>query len=573
MQKSLYLVFIFIFSLLVFSSYVAAYDDSIGVGVLCVDGSNAANLSEDFQNALTDSIDTDVELRLISDTFSIPASSHFNIITDSSLEISGGWNADCLTQATASPDLTTLAGGTTQTGDNPSGGVLSVKIDDNASAATFSIHNLTIMDGSSTGPGGGLYFLHTGNSAELATVNLHNIIVESNETETDGAGIEILDDGSQRGMFVDIHDCIVSDNTATAVTGGSGGISVKVPSTVGAKMADTFISNCQILDNSADKLGGGLYVNSGTGETILTNNIIAGNSVSDDNGGGVYILNSEGGDITLTNNTITGNETTGATSGLQDGGGLFVDLGNATSILDIYNNIIFNNTASGDGDDIFISRPYSNEIYINNNDFDTTNTGFVIDGNNTISSNSNNLNIDPEFEDPDNADTNDNDYHLQDPSPAINVGENLAPELPAKDIEGEDRIQDTTVDMGAYEFPGTPGGGGGGSDSGDVEGGEGCFIATAAYGSYMADDVLLLRKFRDEHLLTSSPGRLFVRLYYQYSPPIADYIVEHDTMRTMTRVALTPLVFTVKYPLVAGGSVCMLFGIFLVGGLMRKTEN
>jgi hypothetical protein len=122
--------------------------------------------------------------------------------------------------------------------------------------------------------------------------------------------------------------------------------------------------------------------------------------------------------------------------------------------------------------------------------------------------------------------------------------------------------------MGAYENEG----GGGGDSDGDVEGGEGCFIATAAYGSYMADEVMLLRQFRDEHLLTNSPGRLFVRLYYQYSPPIAEYIARHDALRTATRVALTPLVFTVKYPL-AGGSACMLFGIFLVGGLARKSEN
>ena len=71
-------------------------------------------------------------------------------------------------------------------------------------------------------------------------------------------------------------------------------------------------------------------------------------------------------------------------------------------------------------------------------------------------------------------------YHLLASSQAIDSGENFAPDLPAHDIEGEDRIQDDTVDMGAYELPGTPGVGGGGTEP-EVEGVEGCSIATEAY--------------------------------------------------------------------------------------------
>ena len=83
---------------------------------------------------------------------------------------------------------------------------------------------------------------------------------------------------------------------------------------------------------------------------------------------------------------------------------------------------------------------------------------------------------------------------------------------------------------------------------------------------------MVLRNFRDEHLLTNPAGRLFVKLYYAYSPPIADCIAEHDTLRFLTRTALTPLVYTVKNPLSAG-TIFMLFGIFLVGGLARKQEE
>ena len=50
---------------------------------------------------------------------------------------------------------------------------------------------------------------------------------------------------------------------------------------------------------------------------------------------------------------------------------------------------------------------------------------------------------------------------------------------------------------------------------------EGCYIATAVYGSYDAPEVLTLRRFRDKTLKKSLFGRLFIRLYYILSPPVA----------------------------------------------------
>ena len=97
---------------------------------------------------------------------------------------------------------------------------------------------------------------------------------------------------------------------------------------------------------------------------------------------------------------------------------------------------------------------------------------------------------------------------------------------------------------------GTVGGGGGG----------GCFIATAAFGSPLERHVKILRNFRDKHLMTNKPGRLFVAFYYKNSPPVADFISESGLLKLMVRVALMPfIIFT--------GSV-MKFGMTLTLAMM-----
>ena len=103
-----------------------------------------------------------------------------------------------------------------------------------------------------------------------------------------------------------------------------------------------------------------------------------------------------------------------------------------------------------------------------------------------------------------------------------------------------------------------PGGSGGGSVPGPNGGAPTCFIATAAYGSWLDPKVMTLRVFRDRYLLTNEPGRRFVDFYYRHSPPIADYIRERETLRATVRAGLGALVFVIERPLVTTAGLWLL---------------
>jgi hypothetical protein len=62
-----------------------------------------------------------------------------------------------------------------------------------------------------------------------------------------------------------------------------------------------------------------------------------------------------------------------------------------------------------------------------------------------------------------------------------------------------------------------------------------CFIATAAYGTALHEDIDVLRDFRDEYLMPNPAGRAFVNMYYSSSPPLADLIRCNEGLRTAVR--------------------------------------
>jgi len=141
-------------------------------------------------------------------------------------------------------------------------------------------------------------------------------------------------------------------------------------------------------------------------------------------------------------------------------------------------------------------------------------------------------------------------------------------DLPLADgKQGIDSLGDTN---GTSTSQGGSGGGGGG-------GGGSCFIATAAFGSPMERHVAILKNFRDSYLLPSAPGRIFIRTYYKYSPPLAHFISRHETLKAAVRISLLPLVAlsyaTIHFGPTVTATMLVVFlvsAIFLVSCCRRK---
>lgn len=81
----------------------------------------------------------------------------------------------------------------------------------------------------------------------------------------------------------------------------------------------------------------------------------------------------------------------------------------------------------------------------------------------------------------------------------------------------------------------------------EEEAGKGCFVATAVYEAGQRNELLVLRRFRDQSLERHRAGRAIVRSYYRTSPPIALWLARGRVRRTLARAALAPLVLLAGY--------------------------
>jgi hypothetical protein len=104
-----------------------------------------------------------------------------------------------------------------------------------------------------------------------------------------------------------------------------------------------------------------------------------------------------------------------------------------------------------------------------------------------------------------------------------------------------------------------------------ADGGQGgCFIATAAFGSYESGWVQVLREFRDEVLLDHTWGTRFVQWYYAHSPGAANWIAQHPIARAVVRLALLPVIIVAWFWLHVPGWEKLFALLLVVAFISRK---
>ena len=330
------------------------------------------------------------------------------------------------------------------------------------------INNLTIQNGNGS-ESGGLRVLLTGD------VTIDNCVFQNNDSMNDAGGASI------RATDVTLSNNIFQNNNANNGFGGA----VFINGEFGGDfdfVESVTINNSEFRNNTADGSGGGLDINSENVEVILTNNNFVMNSAGGSGGGGsisccslfpgpadnariennIFFSNSadfNDGGLTLladTGNII--NNTFTLNSAGTTGGGLAVSLFSGEGPINIFNNIIFNNTAAINGEDIrlnedtFVGVGTGGIVNIFNNDF--SDLFSVCDDNAFCTPNNNfgnNIDQDPLF-----VDVLMENVALQAGSPAVDTGDNL--NCSVEDQTGLMRPQDgdedgvAICDMGAIEL-------------------------------------------------------------------------------------------------------------------------
>ena len=101
-----------------------------------------------------------------------------------------------------------------------------------------------------------------------------------------------------------------------------------------------------------------------------------------------------------------------------------------------------------------------------------------------------------------------------------------------------------------------------------------CLIATASFGSKLAPQVQMLREVRDNTLLSTYSGSIFMNgfnsVYYSFSPAVADWENENPVFREAVKIFITPMILALSIMTLAeeGSELqVILYGISTIGAI------
>ena len=278
--------------------------------------------------------------------------------------------------------------------------------------------------------GGGIYV--------TAAVTLRYMTVHSNIAIGYGGGGIYLQDPGTAGEIKVTH-CTIYNNMSGAVGGGLQLVNFLTTGTAGKIK----VTHCMIYDNEATGRGGGIHAGNGEGDFSIENCAIYGNKSGSD-GGGVFLQNDDNG--TATTKTI--NCTIYANMASDDGGGIYFDNAPNDAMIVVGNCLIYGNTAA---DAHNVTKSFS-RTRLTNCLLGEALTGLT-NSDEAFSLQVDNLVMgDPLFASTDRASSV--FLRLGTGSPALNSGNYSLIVIPRGinlDLAGNDRREDSQVDIGAYE--------------------------------------------------------------------------------------------------------------------------
>ena len=304
-----------------------------------------------------------------------------------------------------------------------------------APAATLNVPSqyATIQDGIDAALGGDTVLVAPGNYRESIDFSGKAIAVRS----SGGACVTTIDALISGGSVVTFAsgegpDSLLEGFTVTNGYGTYMGLGLSLGGGIYCTGASPTISGNAIIGNHAG-LGGGVYCAGGS--PMIINNMVADNDSYLVGGGGLELI---GGFPQIINCTIMRNTSASYGPGL-------LCLRSACTVT----NTVFwdNDTSLGTqiGLMYYLSGP--SVLTISHSDVEGGLGAVYVESGSVLNWGAGMLDADPAFDDPAN-----DDYHLTFVSPCRNTGDNLAIGLPSLDFEGDPRISDVTVDMGADEF-------------------------------------------------------------------------------------------------------------------------